>query len=100
MGKNLGDDLREGKATLPLIIAMQRGTAAQKLLIQTAIQDGGLGQLETIVNIVRSTGAIDATRTVAANEAQRAIDALRGWPDNAYTRALLQLAQQLLSRRT
>jgi octaprenyl-diphosphate synthase len=100
MGKNLGDDLREGKTTLPLIIAMQRGTAPQKLLIQTAIQGGGTEQLDAIIHIVRSTGAIDATRAAAAGEAQRAIDALQGWPDNAFSQAMLQLAQQLLARRT
>jgi octaprenyl-diphosphate synthase len=99
MGKNLGDDLREGKATLPLIIAMQRGTAAQKLLIRSAVEKGGVDQLGAIVQIVRSTGAIEATKAAAAQEAQRAVDALHGWPDNAFTQAMLQMAQQLLARR-
>jgi octaprenyl-diphosphate synthase len=100
MGKNLGDDLREGKATLPLIIAMQRGTASQKLLIKTAIEEGGAGQLDAIIDIVRGTGALEATKAAAASEAQRAIDALHGWPANPYTQTMLQLAEQLLARRT
>ena len=99
MGKNLGDDLREGKATLPLIIAMQRGTPAQRETVQRAIQEGGADQLDAIIEIVRSTGAIDATRAAAAAEAQRAIDALQGWPNNAFKAAMLQLAEQLLTRR-
>ncbi len=100
MGKNLGDDLREGKATLPLIIAMQRCAPGQRLLIQTAIQNGGVDQLAAIIDIVRSTGAIEATRLAASAEAQRAIDALNGWPDNGFTQSMLLLAKQLLTRRT
>jgi octaprenyl-diphosphate synthase len=99
MGKNLGDDLREGKATLPLIAAMQRGTPEQAALIRHAIETGGAGELERIVAIVRETGALGVTRQAAAAEAQRAIDAARHLPANAYSEGLLQLAAQLLSRR-
>ncbi|QHJ01472.1 octaprenyl diphosphate synthase [Xylophilus rhododendri] len=99
MGKNLGDDLREGKATLPLIIAMQRGTPAEAALIRTAIE-GGEGDLAAIVAIVRDTGALDATREAAAAEAQRAIDAIFPLPQNLYSKALLELAAQLLTRRS
>ncbi|MES2942336.1 MAG: polyprenyl synthetase family protein [Pseudomonadota bacterium] len=99
MGKNLGDDLREGKVTLPLIIAMQRGTEAERLLIEQAIETGGAERMEEIVAIVQQTGALQATREAAALEAQRAVDALAGLPQNAYSQALLNLAAQLLGRR-
>lgn len=100
MGKNLGDDLREGKATLPLIIAMQRGTADEQATIRQAIETGGTAQLAEIVAIVRKTGALQATRDAAAAEAQRAVQALVVLGDNPYSGALLQLASQLLQRRS
>jgi octaprenyl-diphosphate synthase len=100
MGKNLGDDLREGKATLPLIIAMQRGTAAEQATIRHAIETGGTERLADIVAIVRQTGALQATRDAAAAEAQRAIAAQATLGRNAYSNALLELASQLLQRRS
>ncbi|MDP1953402.1 MAG: polyprenyl synthetase family protein [Polaromonas sp.] len=100
MGKNLGDDLREGKATLPLIIAMQRGNPAEQQLIRQAIEAGQTGQLPDIIAIVRQTGALQATREAAAAEAERAVQALRVLGRNAYSEALLQLASQLLQRRS
>jgi octaprenyl-diphosphate synthase len=99
MGKNLGDDLREGKATLPLIAAMARGTEPQRNLIRHAIETGGAGELEAIVAIVRETGALDVTRDAAAAEAERAMQAARCFPQNAYSAGLLELAAQLLQRR-
>ena len=98
MGKNLGDDLREGKATLPLIIAMQHGTEAQRRMIQQAIETGDLSQLSIILNTVRETGALDASRLAAAAEAERAIEALELLKPSQYKDALLQLASQLLIR--
>jgi octaprenyl-diphosphate synthase len=100
MGKNLGDDLREGKATLPLIIAMQRGSAAEKDVIRQAIETGGTDQLGRIVEIVRETGALQATRDAAAAEGRRAVQALAVLGRNSYSDALLQLATQLLQRRS
>ena len=99
MGKNLGDDLREGKATLPLIAAMQRGTSAQRDLIRQAIETAGVTELERIVAIVRETGALEVTREAAAAEARRAMAAARQFPDNAYSQGLLQSAAQLRQRR-
>ncbi len=99
MGKNMGDDLREGKATLPLIIAMQRGTEDERATVRQAIETGGTGQISRIIAIVQQTGALQATRDAAALEAQRALDALRTLPQNQYSEALRQLASQLLDRR-
>lgn len=100
MGKNLGDDLREGKATLPLILAMQRGTSGQKQTVREAIETGNIDRLGEIVSIVRETGALESTRNAAATEAQRAIDAALQLPDNVYRQAMVTLASQLLNRRT
>ncbi len=99
MGKNLGDDLREGKTTLPLIIAMQRASESEKELIKSAIENGDESKLAEIVKVVRATGALDATRDAAAVQAKRAIDAISVLPDNSYTKGLIQLAAQLLERR-
>lgn len=100
MGKNLGDDLREGKTTLPLIIAMQRCTELERAVIRRAIETGGTDQMPQIIAIVQQTGALQATRDAAAAEAQRALDALQALPQNPYSNALGQLASQLLQRRS
>jgi len=99
MGKNLGDDLREGKATLPLILAMQLGTPEQAATVRTAIETGNVDQLSEVVNIVKATGALDATREAAATEAQRAIDAALQLPESIHRQAMVILASQLLTRR-
>lgn len=100
LGKNLGDDLREGKATLPLIIAMQRGSAADSAIVRHAIENGSTDQLDAIAAIVRKTGALTAAQGAAAAEAHRAIAALEQLPINSYSANLHQLAAQLLQRRT
>jgi octaprenyl-diphosphate synthase len=100
LGKNLGDDLREGKSTLPLIIAMQRGTAAERGLIQEAIENGSVDGLNEIADIVRKTGALDATRSAALSEAERALSSLAYIPDGIYKNALHDLASQMLVRRS
>ena len=78
---------------------MQRAAPAQSALVRNAIETGDASQLANIVAIVRETGALDATRAAAAAEAQRAIDALRGFSANSHAEGLLQLAAQLLERR-
>ena len=100
MGKNLGDDLREGKTTLPLILAMQRGNEAQRQTVREAIETGSVDKITEIAAIVRATGALEATRNAAAAEAQRAIDAAMLLPDNPHRTAMVNLASQLLNRRT
>ncbi|MDI1246170.1 MAG: polyprenyl synthetase family protein, partial [Rhodoferax sp.] len=100
MGKNLGDDLREGKTTLPLIAAMQRGSSSERELIQSAIETGKLELIDEVVAIVQATGALDVARQAAAAEAHRAITAAEQLPDNEYRQCLIQLAAQLLERQS
>lgn len=100
LGKNLGDDLREGKNTLPLIIAIQRGTDNERKIVQEAIENGDLTRLPQIIDIVKNTGALEATRVAAGIEAKRAIDALKNLPVGPYKDALHDLAAQLLDRRS
>ncbi len=100
MGKNLGDDLREGKVTLPVIIAMQRCLPEQRELLRNVIQTGSTDELQRVVAIIRDTGALSATRETAAAQAQLAMDAATKLPTNSYSQGLLQLAAQLLERRT
>lgn len=99
LGKNLGDDLREGKNTLPLIFAMQRAPEPERLLIQQAIENGDVEALPDIVRIVRSTGALEATRRAASLQAERAIAALNVLSPSLFRDALHALAAQLLDRR-
>ena len=98
MGKNLGDDLREGKATLPLIAAMQRGTTAEKATIQNAIENGDVSLLDAVIAIVKNTGSLDFARQAAQMEAKRAIAAAQQLPNGPNTACLVQLASQLLAR--
>ena len=100
MGKNLGDDLREGKTTLPLIAAMQRGTASQGALIKEAIETGGVAMLDQVIDIVKTTGALDVARLAATQEAQRAIAAVKQLPAGPHRDCLLQLATELLERQS
>lgn len=99
MGKNLGDDLREGKATLPLIAAMQRGTETQRATIQKAIETGNIDMLDEVISIVRNTGALEITKAAAHQEAARAIAAARQLPAGPHTDCLVDLATQLLERK-
>ncbi len=98
MGKSLGDDLREGKATLPLIAAMQRGNATEAATVKKAIETGDLTMLDEIVAIVRNTGALDVARDAARQEALRAVGAAKRLPSGMHTECLIQLASQLLER--
>lgn len=98
MGKNLGDDLREGKATLPLIAAMQRGTQTERETIQSAIEAGNVDMLDAVIAIVRKTGSLEVARHAAQTEAKRAIAAAQRLPAGPHTECLIQLAAQLLDR--
>ncbi len=98
LGKNVGDDLREGKATLPLLIAMERGTPAQKALIRHAIEHGEQERLAEIIDVVRSTGALEATREAARVEANLARDCLALLPENMWRESLLEFATRSVER--
>ena len=98
LGKNVGDDLREGKPTLPLLLAMERGTAAERDLIRHAIEQGEVARLPEIVAIVRRTGAIAATRDAARAEADKAVQSLAVLPESAFRQALLELCARSVER--
>ena len=98
LGKNVGDDLREGKPTLPLLLAMERGNAADREIIRHAIEHGEIARLPEIVDIVRRTGAIDATRDAARAEADKARLALAVLPASAFREALLELVVRSVDR--
>jgi len=99
MGKNVGDDLAEGKPTLPLIHAMLHGTAEQAALIKKAIEQGGLDQIEAITQAIEITGALDYTREIAQKEAELAIAQLDIIPDSDYKEAMITLANFSVNRK-
>ncbi|MBN2646443.1 MAG: octaprenyl diphosphate synthase [Thiotrichales bacterium] len=99
LGKNIGDDLAEGKPTLPLIYVMQYGTAEDQALVRRAIESEGMNLIEPVSQIILNSGAIDYTYNMAQREAKLAQDALDFLPDNEYKRALLSLADLAVNRR-
>jgi octaprenyl-diphosphate synthase len=98
MGKNVGDDLAEGKPTLPLIYAMRQGTEQEALAVREAIEQGGLDRLEEVMAAVESTGAIAYTAQTAREEADRAITALSPLPDSPHKQAMVALANFAVER--
>ncbi len=99
LGKNLGDDLAEGKATLPLIYAMQKGSATERAMIRQAIVDGGLDHMDDIQAVIASTGALRYTAMRAQEAADQAITALAGIPDSDHRQALIAIANFAVQRR-
>jgi octaprenyl-diphosphate synthase len=97
-GKNVGDDLAEGKPTLPLIYAMRHGAPQQSALVRNAIAHGGRDDLPAVVTAIRDTGALDYARTQARTEAQAASAALAAFPNSNYRDYLLQLADFAVNR--
>ncbi len=100
LGKNLGDDLAEGKPTLPLIHAMQAGTDAEKDMIREAIVRGGLDRLEEIQSVIESTGALQYTAARAQEAADLALAAVADIPESAYKEALAAIAEFAVRRRS
>ncbi|WP_374567951.1 polyprenyl synthetase family protein [Ideonella sp.] len=98
LGKNVGDDLREGKPTLPLLVAMERGTPEERSLIRHAIEHGEVERLPEIVAVVRRTGALQATRDAARTEAQRARERLFVLPPSRAREALLEFSARSVER--
>ena len=98
MGKNLGDDLAEGKPTLPLIYTMRNGTEEQAKMVKDAIVNGDLDKIEQIHEAIHSSGAIEYTSGCAKDEAKLAIDAIEFLPKSDYKDALIFLANFSVSR--
>ena len=92
-GKNLGDDLAEGKPTLPLIYALRSASEPDRALIRTAIRQGGLAQLEPIVSAIESTGGLEYAAELARRESAAALAALEKLPDSIYKSGLAALAR-------
>jgi octaprenyl-diphosphate synthase len=91
-GKNLGDDLAEGKPTLPLIHALRSASSSDGVLIRSAIEQGGLAQLEPIITAIESSGGLDYAAELARRESDAALAALAVLPDSLYKRGLESLA--------
>ena len=98
MGKNVGDDLAEGKPTLPLIVAMQRSTAPTQAILRKAVEEGGLNELDTIMQAIQQTDAIAYTLQRATRETELAIENLSVLPASNYKQALENLAWFAIKR--
>lgn len=92
LGKNIGDDLAEGKPTLPLIHALRKGSPSEQVAIRTAIEEGGLHQLDTIIAAIGSSGALGYTMQQAKKFANEAVAALDKVPDSPFKESLIRLA--------
>ena len=99
-GKNLGDDLAEGKPTLPLIHALKSGSETQRTAIRRAIEQGGLEQLEQVVAAIEATGALDYTARLARTELEQALSSLGPLPDSCYKDGLAALAHFAVAHTT
>jgi octaprenyl-diphosphate synthase len=97
-GKNLGDDLAEGKPTLPLIHALRNGSEADRILIRQAIEQGGVEEIERVTQAIESTGGLDYTARLARHEADLAIEALADLPASAHKTSLQELANFAVDR--
>jgi octaprenyl-diphosphate synthase len=92
-GKNLGDDLAEGKPTLPIIHALRHGSGEEKEMIRRAIEAGDLSQLESIIHAIDRTGGLDYATRVAQNESELALVALAPVPESEFRMGLAALAR-------
>ncbi len=97
-GKNLGDDIAEGKPTLPIIHALAHATAEDAALLRAAVENGGLDDLERITRTIESTGGLEYTARAARREKDIAVAALAALPDTEYRRALVALAEFAVAR--
>ncbi len=98
IGKNVGDDLREGKPTLPLIYLMEHGTPAQRELVRRCIETGDEQHFDEILMLITRSGALDYTRAQAEAAAAAARDALGGVPDSEFKASLLDLCMFAVDR--
>lgn len=93
LGKNVGDDLREGKPTLPLLLAMQNGSPAERDLVRQAIENGEVERLPEVVAVVQRTQALEGTRQAAQGEADLALAALQALPASVWREELARLVR-------
>lgn len=100
MGKNAGDDLREGKPTLPLIHLLEHGTPEQQTLAREAIEQGGTDRFDTIFDAITRSGALDHTLECARQEAQAAADAIFSFPSSIFKNSLLELCSYSMTRKS
>ena len=100
MGKNVGDDLAEGKNTLPLIFAMRDGTAAEKEAVASAVKDQGIALLPEVLAAIKSTDALQKSLQVANEFADQAIASLQALPESDYKQALITIARYSVKRTT
>jgi octaprenyl-diphosphate synthase len=98
LGKNLGDDLAEGKPTLPLIYAIQNGTPEEAAIVIAAIKNGNRDVFNDVYAVVKRTNAITYTEQQADLQAQKAIDSLGILPESDYKNALILLAKFAVQR--
>jgi octaprenyl-diphosphate synthase len=98
LGKNLGDDLAEGKPTLPVIHALANSSAADAALLRAAIENGGIGDLDRITRLIETSGGLDYTARMAQREKDLAVAAIAGLPASNYRDALVALADFAVAR--
>lgn len=98
IGKNVGDDLREGKPTLPLIYLMKHGTADERALVKACIEQGDESKFDAILSAITQSGALDYTKAEAEKAAERAALTIRDLPETAFKQALLDLAFLAVNR--
>ena len=98
-GKHIGDDLAEGKPTLPLIHVMQHGTSEQAACVRKAIETGGRDDFAAVLSAIRESGAIEATRKVAEEEAKLALNALNQLPSSIFKESLVELSSFAVARK-
>ncbi|ABI56187.1 polyprenyl synthetase family protein [Alkalilimnicola ehrlichii MLHE-1] len=98
IGKNIGDDLAEGKPTMPLIYAMARGSAEERQVIREAISEGGISRIAAVQQAIENTGAIPYTQRLARDEAEEAVNRLAHLPDSEWKQALEALARFSVAR--
>jgi octaprenyl-diphosphate synthase len=98
LGKNLGDDLAEGKATLPLIYTMRRGSPAQSIMVRQAVEAGGRADFAQVLEAIRACGALDYARAAAQREAESAVRAVMPLASSDYKHSLIELASFSVTR--
>jgi octaprenyl-diphosphate synthase len=98
LGKNIGDDLAEGKPTLPLIHALRHAPAEEQLMLRDAVENGGLENIDRIVETIKATGALAYTARRAQEFADQAVHALEAVPDSDVKVSLIALAQYAVAR--